>query len=156
RGHRDAPDRHKTMRNAINWSYELLDGEEQRLFRSVAVFVGGFRVDAADSVFPGTANTSRPAFDGIGSLIDQSLLQLSPGVVSPPRCVFLEKIREFAREQLEASAEGPHVRRRHAELFLELAEEAEPHVVSAARGAWLSRLDEELDNIRAALEWSRQ
>ena len=155
-GHRDAPHRHRTMRDAIAWSYELLGPDEQPLFRSLGVFAGGFGLDTAAAQQPASPPDDQLVADALSALVEQSLVQPTTGVGGVPRYIFLETIREFALEQLEASGEAAVVRARHAKRFLDLAEAAEPHVVSASRGVWLTRLDQELDNIRAALGWSRR
>jgi predicted ATPase/DNA-binding XRE family transcriptional regulator len=153
-GRRDAPERHRALRNAIAWSYDLLSVEQQRLFRWLGVFAGGWGLDLAESVC--ADSVAAPAvFDGLAALVEHSLVQVQPGDgVIPSRFRLLETIREHARERLAASGEAQLARRRHAEAILRLVEEAEPHLLSRDRERWLRRLDEEFDNVRAALTWS--
>jgi predicted ATPase/DNA-binding CsgD family transcriptional regulator len=149
-GARDLPSRHQTMRGTIAWSYDLLDEEEQMLFRRLAVFVGGFTLEAAESVVNGT---SLRVLDGLASLAGKSLLERSPREANP-RFVMLETIREFGWEQLSTSGEAAAVRSAHAAWCLALVEEAEPAMWGAGQVAWLDRLDREKDNLRAALHWT--
>ncbi|MFN2470919.1 MAG: adenylate/guanylate cyclase domain-containing protein [Gaiellaceae bacterium] len=140
KGGRDAEARHQTLRAAIEWSYDLLDAEEQRLFARLAVFRGGCALEAAEEV-------ADADLDALQSLVDKSLLRQSH-----ERFWMLETIREYALERLEASGEADDLRRRHADYFLALAEEAQPYA-REVDAAWLDRLDQELDNLRAALDW---
>jgi predicted ATPase len=153
-GRRDAPARHRALRDAIAWSYDLLSVEQQRLFRWLGVFAGGWGLDLAESVCAELV-AAQSAFDGLAVLVDHSLVQVEPGDgVTPSRFRLLETIREHARERLAASGEAQLARRRHAEAILRLVEEAEPYLLSRDRERWLRRLDEEFDNVRAALTWS--
>jgi predicted ATPase len=143
KGGRDADPRQATLRATIEWSYELLSDEERRLFARLAVFRGGSTLEAAEELVEAD-------LDVLQSLVDKSLLRHGGD-----RFWMLETIREFAVERLEASGEADGLRRRHAEHFMALAEEAEPHVFEeSSRGGatWLDRLERELDNIRAALD----
>ena len=155
-GPRDAPDRHRTMRAAIAWSYDLLDAGEQALFRRLAVFVGGFTQDAAVAVAGAKTNAtlSPTVLDLLDSLVDKSLVVPGGDVAGEPRYAMLETIREFGLEQLAASAEAEATRRRHAEFFRALAEEAEKSLFGHWDGRWIDRLEAEQDNLRAALAWS--
>jgi len=139
-GARDLPERQRTLRATIEWSYELLTPEEQRLFAHLAVFRGGCTLEAAEEV-------AEADLDTLQSLVDKSLLRHSD-----ERYWMLETIREYAAERLEHSGEAEELERRHAEHFLALAEEAEPHLATDA--AWLDRLDVEVDNIRSALDFA--
>ena len=140
KGGRDAEARQQTLRATIEWSYELLSKEEQQLFARLAVFAGGCTLDAAEQVVEADLDT-------LQSLVDKSLLRHTS-----ERFWMLETIREFAAERLEESVEAQELRRRHADYFLALAEEAEPHVREYSR-EWLDRLEQEHDNLRAAIEW---
>jgi len=140
-GARDLPERQRTLRATIAWSHELLTADEQRLFARLAVFRGGCTVEAAEVVIGAD-------LDGLQSLVDKSLLRQAD-----ERFFMLETIREYAAEQLEASGEANELRGRHAEHFLALAEEAEPHVLGVSPVDWLDRLDRDHDNLRAALDW---
>src|SRR5687767_3354780 len=139
-GTRDAPERQRTLRATIEWSHELLSAGEQRLFARLAVFRGGCTLEAAEAVVDADLDT-------LQSLVDKSLVR----VRDSGRFWMLETIRELALERLEASSEAEELRRRHADFFLALAEEAEPHLVDA-RHPVLDALDVELDNLRAALD----
>jgi predicted ATPase/class 3 adenylate cyclase len=141
-GERDADPRQQTLRATIEWSYDLLSEDEQRLFARLAVFAGGCSYEAAEEIAGADPDT-------LQSLLDKSLVRKRDSLVGP-RYWMLETIREYASERLEASGEAEELRRRHAELFLNLAEEAEPHL--ATGGKWLDRLDVEVDNLRSALD----
>ena len=149
-GGRDAPARQQTMRGAIAWSYDLLGEAEQALFRQLAVFVGGFTLEAAE--IGGNAPATPSVFDGLVSLVDNSLVRQVEGSDGQPRYMMLETVREYGLEQLEASGEANDVRQRHGEWCLGLAERNWGAVVlSPIRAAWLDRLTAEHDNLRAAL-----
>jgi len=140
-GGRDLPERQRTLRATIRWSYELLGEEECRLFARLAVFRGGCTLEAAEEV-------AEARLDGLQSLVDKSLL-----LHTDERFWMLETIREYAAERLDESGEGEELRRRHADYCLALAEEAEPNLRwSGSPGAWLDRLELEHDNLRAALD----
>jgi predicted ATPase/class 3 adenylate cyclase len=140
RGGRDADPRQQTLRATVEWSHELLSADEQRLFAQLAVFAGGCTLEAAETVVDAD-------LDALQSLVARSLLRHTGG-----RFWMLETIREFAIERIEGSGEADGLRRRHAGYFLALAEEAEPHAESDA--VWIRRLEAELDNFRAAMDWS--
>jgi predicted ATPase len=148
KGGRDAERRHQTLRATIEWSHDLLDEPEGRLFARLAVFSGGCALETAEQVVGAD-------LDSMQSLLDKSLLRHTG-----ERFWMLETIREYASEGLADSAEAELLRRRHAEHFLALATEAEPHILEQGAGAdwhgsgpWLDRLEAELDNLRAALDW---
>ncbi len=121
-GPRDQPVRLRTMRNAIAWSYDLLDDGQQTLFRRLAVFSGGWTLDAADAVCQPDENV----LEAMESLIASSLVRRIVQPAGEVRFMMLEPIRQFALEQLVASGEMDAVRSRHADVFLALAEEAAP------------------------------
>ena len=156
-GPRDAPARLRTMRDAIAWSHDLLSAAEQRLFRRLAVFVGGFTLDAAGAV----ADAGHPPDGGVlelvSSLVDKSLVlpdRATSGSKGAPRFLMLETIREFALDELARSGEGEAVRRAHAGYCLAMAERAEPELRGVGQTAWIARLETELPNLRAVLDWS--
>jgi DNA-binding CsgD family transcriptional regulator/tetratricopeptide (TPR) repeat protein len=151
-GGRDQPARLQTMRNTITWSYDLLSAEEQRLFRHLAVFVGGFTFAAAEAV--GRDGGSPSVLDLIASLVDASLLRQEEQPDGETRFFMLETVREFALEKLEAADEGKLARQRHAAHCLALAEEADAKLRGPEQLAWLARLEIEHDNLRAALTWA--
>ena len=159
RGARDLPQRQQTLRNTIAWSYDLLDAGEQHLFRRLAVFVGGFTLEAVQAVcFQYATGASLAQVDAEGAaleqlaqLLDKSLVQAQQGTRGEPRFSMLETIREYATEQLAASSEEAAVQEQHAQYFLRLAEEAEPHWYRPAeRDSWLESEDA---NLRVALAW---
>jgi len=151
-GRRDAPERQRTLRATIEWSYELLEEDARRLFARLAVFAGSFSLDAAEAVCDAD-------FDSIGALVELSLLK----PIGADRFLMLETIREYAHERLETSAESPQLRRRHAEHFLELVEHAPGADVSPALSSnvadtteWRGRVRDDFDNVRLALDWFRE
>jgi predicted ATPase len=142
-GSRDADPRQQTLRATIEWSHELLTTSEQRLFARLAVFVGGCTFEAAEQVAGADPDT-------LQSLLDKSLLRKRE-TDSDPRYWMLETICEYAVERLEESGEADAVRRRHADHYLTLAEEAYPHLTGSPK-EWLERLSAEHDNLRAACD----
>jgi predicted ATPase/class 3 adenylate cyclase len=143
KGERDADPRQQTLRATIAWSYELLSGDEQRLFAHLAVFSGGCTYDAAEKIAGADPDT-------LQSLLDKSLLRKRDSKLGP-RYWMLETIREYAAERLQESGEAEDLRRRHAEHFLELADEG---TFIAMDGTWLERVDAEVDNVRGALDFA--
>ena len=153
-GARDMPARHQTLWNALAWSYDLLDVQEQRLFRRLSVFAGGCALDAVEAVCNAANDLASPVLDKVTSLLDKSLLQQLEREGNQPRLFVLETIREFGVERLAASSELDLTRRAHAAYYLSLVEQAEPHLTSAGEGQWLERLEREHENLRAALHWT--
>jgi non-specific serine/threonine protein kinase len=149
-GGRDLPARQQTMRDTIAWSYGLLSAEERILFHTLAVFVGGFTVEAAEAV-AGAAGFDVLA--GIASLIDASLLKQEAGAGGEPRYTMLETVREFGVEQLAAHGALARAQLAHATYFLTLAERAVAHgeMQFARTRYWTDRLEAEHANLRAAL-----
>ena len=139
-GTRDAPERQRTLRATIEWSHDLLSPEEQRLFSRLAVFRGGCTLEAAEAITDADLDT-------LQALVDKSLVRRRE-----ERYWMLETIREFAFDRLEATGAADDLRQRHAEYFLALAEEAEPHL-RAHEMEWLDRTDADRDNLRAGLDW---
>ena len=152
-GAHDLPTRQRTLRDAIDWSYNLLEPSEQALLARLGVFAGGCSLEVADAVCGDRMNLGE-VFEGLASLVDKSLVRQSDGADGEPRFGLLETIREYALERLEAQGELDALRRRHAERYLELVLAAEPELTRANQALWLNRLDEENDNIRAALSWT--
>ena len=148
-GARDAPARQQTLRSTVQWSYDLLNADEQRTFRWLAVFVGGCTLEAATNVIGDDALT---VVERVTSLINKSLLRQSESD-GEPRLGMLETIREFGLEQLAQENELEAVQRAHADYYLSLAELTEPHLTGREQKAWLKRLGREQDNLRAALRW---
>jgi predicted ATPase/DNA-binding CsgD family transcriptional regulator len=152
-GGQDVPARQQTLRNAITWSYELLNAEERRLFRSLAVFVGGCTLEAAESICATVRVGASSILDSMASLIDKSLLQQVESEGREPRLLMMETIREYALEALAANGEMEATRQAHAAYYMRLAEEAELGFLSSQQALWSERLEWEYDNLRAALEW---
>jgi predicted ATPase/class 3 adenylate cyclase len=151
-GARDLPDRHRTLRSAIAWSYDLLPPEEQLLFRRLAVFTGGCTLEAAEAVAGGGMGAGM--LDCLASLVDKSLLRQEEHGDEEARFVMLETIREYGLECLEVSGATEAVRARHAQYFVGVAEAAEPRLTTAEQGMSLQRLEMEHDNLRAAVAWA--
>jgi predicted ATPase/DNA-binding SARP family transcriptional activator len=142
-GPRDAPERQRTLRAAIGWSYELLDEEARALFARLGVFVGGFTLETAEAV------AGPDALDEIAALVDQSLV-----THDGDRFDMLESIRAYALEQLQASGGLDDARRRHAHAFAALTEEAEDGIKGPSQAGWFERLDADAENLRAATAWT--
>src|SRR5215471_16742833 len=150
RGHRTASARHQTLRAAIDWSHDLLTGDERAMLACLSVFVGGFRMEAAEALWNRDDRTGA-AFELVGSLVDRSMVQRTAG---GDRYEMLETIRQYARERLTAAGGLEDAADRHLRYFLEMTEEAEPLVRGVDSARWLHRFEEEHDNLRAALEWA--
>jgi predicted ATPase len=151
----DLPARQQTLRNAIDWSHDLLNEPEQAMFARLGVFVGGCSLEGAEGVCGAPYGLGMgEVIDLLASLVDKSLVRQLEGSDGEPRFGMLETIREYALARLEERGEVEELQRRHAERFLALAEAAEPELVRAGQAAWLQRLDEENGNIRVALAWS--
>ncbi len=153
-GGRDVPARQQTLRNTLAWSYELLDGEEQRLFRRLSVFAGGCTLGAVEGLYTALGELPADLLNGVASLMDKSLLRQTEQEGEEPRLLMLETIREYGLEALAVSGEMEGTRRAHAAYYLALAEQAELELGGPQQGAWLDRLEREHDNLRAALQWS--
>jgi tetratricopeptide (TPR) repeat protein len=151
-GPRDLPARQRTLRDAIAWSYDLLDPDVRALFRRLGVFARGWTLDAAEAV---CAQAGSSVLDVLTSLADASLLRLEPlETAGVQRFRLLDTIREYAIEQLTAHGEEEEARQAHLAHFLALAEEAEPRLRGPEQLVWLARLEREHDNLRAALSWA--
>ena len=153
-GARDLPERQQSLRKALEWSYALLDAGEQRLFRRLAVFVGGYTLEGAEAVVNLSGEQPMDVLSRISSLVDKSLQQSMEGVDGEARLTMLETVREYALEQLRSSGEEESVQRAHAAYYLRLAEQAEPMLASPEARQWLGRLHLEHDNLRAVLRWA--
>ena len=156
-GPQDLPSRQQTLRNAIAWSDELLAPFERLLFRALAVFVGGWTLEAAEAVGAAVANavaspTSAVA-DGLAALIDQSLVRHGTPAPREPRFGMLETVREYGAEQLVASGREDAARRAHARYYVALAERIEPQLYGPDQAMWMESVEREHGNIRAALAW---
>jgi predicted ATPase/class 3 adenylate cyclase len=151
-GPRSLPERQRTLRATIEWSYDLLNTAEQRLLDRLSVFAAGATLEAIDAVCNPAAETGVETLDGLASLADKSLLRVLEGAgAGEPRYALLETIRELASERLAAAGETPTVERRHAAFFSAFAEMAVPEIVGEQQAVWLERVSSEHDNLRAAL-----
>lgn len=155
-GPRDLDARQQTLRDAIAWSYDLLDETERQLFARLAVFMGGFSLDAAEAVCSPNDELGMDSLEGIASLVNKSLLRQMSLDHPEPRFVMLETIREYAIERLSESPGADEIRRRHAEYFRDLAERAAPELLGPNQATWLDDLWHEHDNLRTALEWAER
>ena len=153
-GARDQPERLQTMRSAIAWSYELLETEEQELFRLLALFVGGFTLEAAEAVRNGTASATVDVLTGVASLVDNSLLNRVEVATGELRFVMLEVIREFGLEQLADHGQEQAARESYVNWYIGLAVDAEQRSFGANDMIVLNRLELEHDNIRSVLAWT--
>src|SRR5215218_886481 len=152
-GPRDAPERQRTLRDTIAWSYDLLEDEAQRLFRWLSVFVGGFTFEAAEA-FAVAADLGGDVLARITALVDHSLLRRKRGADGAARFAMLETIREFGLEQLAASGETDAARAAHASHVRDLIAQVEPALMDQETSQrWLGRLDNERGNLRLALTW---
>jgi predicted ATPase/class 3 adenylate cyclase len=154
-GARDAPARQQTLRSTIQWSYQLLDADEQRLFRRLAIFVGGCTLEAIEAVCAALDSkvTALPVLDGVASLIDKSLLRQTEQEEREARLLMLETIREYGLECLVVCGEMESARQVHAQYYLRLAEQAESELKGPEQAAWLQQLEREHENLRAAMVW---
>ncbi|HEX6553600.1 MAG TPA: LuxR C-terminal-related transcriptional regulator [Ktedonobacteraceae bacterium] len=152
-GRRDAPSRQQTLRDAINWSYDLLTAEEQTLFRRLCVFVGGFTLEAAEAISTELDGLPTSVLEGVASLLDHNLLYQYEKEGSESRLSLLEIIREYGLERLAESGELEHYRDAHAAYYLRLSEQAGVALPGPVQLAWVKRLEQEHENIRAALQW---
>jgi predicted ATPase/DNA-binding CsgD family transcriptional regulator len=158
-GPRDVPARQHTLRDTIAWSYDLLSVEEQQLFQWLAVFVGGFTLEAGEAVYVALGGERAQVLDGVSSLLDKHLLRqtrqdgLDQG---DRRLLMLETIREYGWERLVSCGELEETRQAHAAYYLQRAEEAETYLFGAEQEQWFERLEREADNLRAALSWAME
>jgi predicted ATPase/DNA-binding SARP family transcriptional activator len=173
-GSRTALPRHQTLRASMDWSYELLSEAEQIMLGRLSVFAGGWMLEAAEAVcseqssvnseqlpvnsqsLPTVHRTlfTEDVLDLLTHLVDKSLVVVEREQGTETRYRLLETIRQYAREKLVEAGGGEAVRQRHLTYYLNLAEQAEPELTGPNQVAWLKRLDDELDNLRAALEWA--
>ena len=150
-GARDLPARQQTLRGAIAWSHDMLDEGDRRIFAALSTFVGGASFDAIEAV---CTVPDVDVFECLESLVDKSLVRRSEGVDGEVRFGMLETIRDFAHEQLVETGTAPELRERHAAWYLDLAERVQPEIMGKEKGRWLDLLDQEHDNLRAAIGWA--
>jgi non-specific serine/threonine protein kinase len=145
--------RHQTLKAAVDWSYNLLSGEEKAVWRRLSVFVGGWTLEAGEVIGEGGEVGAGDVLDLLTQLVSKSLVLVDEQGGSA-RYRFLETLAQYGRDRLLESGEADAVRDRHLRWFLRLAEQAEPELVGAQQAAWLALLEAEHDNLRAAMEWS--
>jgi predicted ATPase len=161
-GARDLPERQRTLRATLRWSYDLLDAGEQALLRMLAVFAGGWTLEAAEACCSTAGDPSGSVLQRLASLVDKHLLWTAVGEGVPaagavePRFRMLETVREYALERLGERGEAAQARQRHAACYLALAERAESEFWGPRQRDWADRLDREHDNLRAALQWAQE
>jgi predicted ATPase/class 3 adenylate cyclase len=151
-GSRTALPRQRTLRAAIDWSYDLLAESERRLFRRVSVFAGGFSLEAAETVCAGDKASMEEVLDLLSRLVEKSLV-LVEKVEFEARYSMLDMVRQYGRERLLECGEAEVSARRHRDYFLTLAEKAVPELIGSDQASWFDRLDFEHENFRAALTW---
>lgn len=147
-GPRDLPDRQRTLRLTVEWSYDLLDPSQQALFDALGVFLDGFALDSAEAVCGDAAG-----LDALADLVDRSLVEVEPPSGGAPRFRMLETLRELATEHLEADEREGELRARHAHHFLDLVTDLEAGYEQGAEIALVRRLGDDDENVRAALRW---
>jgi len=152
------PERQRTLRGALDWSYNLLTPGEQDLFGRLAVFAGNCTLEAAEAVCATSGPSPTPVLDRLASLINNNLarVEVDGAGDEEPRFGMLETMREYGLERLEAAGEDAAVRDRHAAYYLALAEAAERELMGAGQERWLDRIEAARDNLRAALDWARE
>ncbi len=153
-GARDMPERQRTMRGAIEWSYQLLEEPQRMLLNRLSAFRGGWELEAAEAVGAGEGIPEQEVLDLLTGLVEQSLVVVETREDGRTRYRLLVPVREYAEERLIQSGEAEETRRRHAEYFLALAEEAEAELAGPKQVNWLERLETENDNLRAVLGWT--
>jgi predicted ATPase/transcriptional regulator with XRE-family HTH domain len=149
-GSRIVPSRQQTLRATLDWSYELLTEPERELFRQLSVFVGGFTLEALESV--ALLDSDQSILDALSRLVDKSLLLVEQQ--DQPRYRFLEPIRQYARDKLNETRESNLIQDRHLNYYLRVAEEAEPYLFGVGQQDWKNRLELDHDNLQVALAWS--
>jgi len=150
-GARDLPQRQQTIRGTIDWSYDLLDETEKVLFTRLAVFNGGWTLESAEAI----CGTELPVdvMSGLESLLDKSLVRQAEATGGENRFSMLETIRAYAREKLAQRGELPGIQKAHAEYFNAFLEKVRSAANGPDEAAWFARLDDNLDNLRSAVEW---
>ena len=152
-GARDLPARQQTLRQTMDWSFDLLTAEEQQLFRRLSVFPGGCTLEAVESVCNAKQDLGLDVLDGMASMVDKSLARQIEQADGEPRFVMLETIREYGLAKLAEGGEEPLTRRAHSAYCLVLAEEGVAEHAGENANTWLGRFEIEHDNFRAALQW---
>jgi predicted ATPase/class 3 adenylate cyclase len=151
-GARNLPHRQQTIRNTLEWSYDLLDSDEQALFERLGVFQGGRSIEATEAVCG--PDLAIDVWDGLESLLNKSLLRREKGPQGEARFVMLETIHAYASERLEDSHEADELRKRHAAYFVTMAERASTKLTGHEQSVWMNRLTQDYDNLRKAMDWT--
>jgi predicted ATPase/class 3 adenylate cyclase len=154
-GRRTALARHQTLRAAVDWSYDLLDPAEQLAFIRLSVFAGGFTLEAAEAVVPDEDTHPVVVLDTLGGLVAKSIVLLDDEATTTARYRLLDTMREYAADRLEELDRPERVADRHAEFYLQMSEQAAPHIMGPDDFTWTRRLEAEHDNLHAALTWVR-
>ncbi len=153
-GGRDLPARQQTLRGAIAWSHEMLEPADRSMFACLSVFVGGASIESIERVC--TEEVEGDPLNAVASLVEQSLVRQAEGADGEPRFSMLATIREYAMEQAQTAGSWDRLRERHAHLFRELAEASAGEIMGSGKRTWLDQLEEEHDNLRAALVWASE
>jgi predicted ATPase len=154
RGSRTASPRQQTLQATVEWSYDLLPDRERRLFDRLAVFVGGWTLDAAEAVCSDHSLEACELLEILGQLVDKSLVLADATAEGRVRYRLLETLRQYARERLVSTGAIHNTAHRHAAYYLALAERAEKELTSKEPEVWRRRLQQEHDNVRAVLQWA--
>ncbi|MGI8828045.1 MAG: ATP-binding protein [Chloroflexota bacterium] len=156
RGTRDLEERHQALRPTLEWSRDLLSPPYQMLFARLAIFAGGWSLDAAEAVCDASGDIEGGVLDGMAVLVEQSLVRLDERDDAEPRFRMLETVREYAHEQLAARNEVEQLANAHARYYALLVEDVEPQLTGPGQTAGMERLEHEHSNVRAGLLWSSQ
>ena len=148
--------RHRTLHAALDWGHALLDDRQRQLFHRLSVFAGGFELATAEAVCSGPGLEPDAVGDLVFDLVERSLLQPDTGRLGPDRYTLLESVRQYAAERLRGSGERAAIAERHAAWYLALARRAEREERGRDQDGWLDRLERDMDNLRAALDWYRR
>jgi predicted ATPase len=153
---RNVPERQRTLRRTIEWSYELLHEFERRMFSRLSVFAGGADLEAVEAVANPQGELGLDTLNGLASLVDKSLVRSVDSADGEPRFAMLETIREYGLERLSESGEEAAIRRRHAEHWVQVGERASAALFGPEQTTWTRRLERDHDNFRSALNWVRE
>ena len=153
-GSRTALPHHQTLRALIDWSYDLLPETERALLRRLSAFAGGWTIEAAETICQGKGIKDYDVLEPLTQLVNKSLVIVDADSGTETRYRLLETVRQYAREKLSETGEGIAVRNCHLQYFLGLVERAESELIGPRMPEWVQRLKDEMDNIRASLEWS--
>jgi len=153
RGGRTAVPRHRTLKGALDWSYDLLFESERKVFRRLSVFARGWTLEASEAVGVGGGVEEGEVLGFLSGLVEKSLVVAKSSGEGGVRYRLLEPVRQYALEKLKESGEAEAAKRAHAQYFLAMAEEAEPELLGPRETEWYDCLEEEHDNIRVALSW---